>query len=395
MTTIPTIAQLYNGILADLEGQYNITIPLFGKNFLRAIASVQAAKLKLSYLFLAKVQKNIFIDTADPESIGGTLERFGRAKLGRNPFPAQAAQYEIRVTGTVGAIIGTVDAPATFKSNDDSLNPGILYVLDVPYTLVSTTDYITVRALTAGLDGQLNINDKLTATAPIALVDSLATVYSEVIEPLSAEDLEAYRAAGLNSYRLESQGGAPTDYRLWAQDAQGVAKVYPYAKSGYSNEINLFVEAVAADSDDGKGTPSQAILDAVEEVIEFNPDTTLDLLERGRRPLGVFEVHYLPVTVKEIDITITGFVGITAAIQALILDALTEAINDIRPFVAAADILSNKNDILDTNRIISIILNQQPGSVFAGITLEVDSVSVSTNTFINGDIPHLNSVTYV
>src|SRR5690349_13978165 len=98
MISIPTTNQLYEDILADLEAEYGQSIPLFGKIFLRAFAGVQAAKLKLLYLSIANLQKNIFIDTADPEASGGTLERFGRIKLGRNPFPATAGQYEIQVT---------------------------------------------------------------------------------------------------------------------------------------------------------------------------------------------------------------------------------------------------------------------------------------------------------
>ena len=87
MITIPTLKELYDQVLSDLETQYSISIPLFGKNFLRALAMVQAAKLKIFYLAVANLQKNIFVDTADPEASGGTLERFGRVKLGRNPFP--------------------------------------------------------------------------------------------------------------------------------------------------------------------------------------------------------------------------------------------------------------------------------------------------------------------
>lgn len=392
MITIPTLVQLYNGILADLEAEFGTNIPLFGKNFLRAKAAVQAGKLKLIYLSLGNVQKNIFADTADPESKGGTLERFGRVKLGRNPFAARAGQYELEVTGTIGSII---KASSTFKSNDDSLSPGKLYVLDTAFELTAEIDYITVRALESGLDSSLNINDELTATAPIAGVTSLASVSAEIIEPLSAEGTEEYRGKTMNSFRLEAQGGAPTDFRLWAQDAQGVAAVYPYAKSGASGEVNLYIEATLADSDDGKGTPSAMMIAEVEEVIDFNPDSTLPLLERGRRPMGVYQVHYLPVTIKDINIEITGFVGATVAIETAIFNAVATELANIRPFVSGADILDDKNDILDINKIISLILLVRPGSVFTSVDLKVDDVSESTWTFTNGDIPFLNTITYV
>jgi len=390
MRNIPTLNELYTDIISDLESQYSATISLVGKVFLRALAMVQAGKLKLFYLAIGLLQKNIFVDTADSESIGGTLERFGRIKLGRNPYPARAGVYVLTVTGSIGA---TIKASTTFKSDDTSLSPGFLFVIDNDYVLVATTDYITVRALTIGVESKLSLLDTLTSTSPIALVNNPATVYSITTEPLAAEDIEAYRLATINSYRLEAQGGAATDYRLWSADAQGVRFVYPYAKSGAVCEVDLYIEATVADSTDGKGTPSSQLLLDVEAVVDRSPDTSLDVNERGRRPLQVI-VHYLPVTIKTINIVITGFTGITNDQKTLLLNAITDSVNLIRPFIDAADDLVNKNDTIDNNKIIGIITTQIPGSVFSSVTISVNGVVVSIYNFTLGNIPYLNSITY-
>lgn len=390
MIAIPTLNQLYTSILSDLETQYGNTISPVGKVFLRALAGTQAAKLKLFYLTLGNLQKNIFADTAESESIGGTLERFGRVKLGRNPYKAVSGIYTVTVTGTIGGII---PASTTFKSDDTSLSPGYLFVLDNAHTMVSTSDTITLRALNPGTVSKINVGDTLTSTAPIALVDSVATVSVISTAPLEAETLEAYRSAILNSYRLEPQGGAATDYRIWASDAQGVQRVYPYAKSGAVCEIDLYVEATLADSTDGKGTPTPQILLDVESVVNFNPDTNLDQNERGRRPLQVI-VNYLPVTIRTVNINISSS-SFTVSQKALLLSAITNSINEIRPFVDGADDLNLKNNILDSNKIIGVIISQVPGAIFGAITIEVDSVVVPTYTFELGDIPYLNTVTYV
>jgi len=387
MITIPTISQLYTDIIADLEAEFSVTIPTVGPSFLRAMATVQAGKLYLYYLAIGKLQKNIFADTADSESIGGTLERFGRVKLGRNPFPSTAGSYTVQVTGSIGA---TIPASTTFKSNDDSLHPGILFVLDVAYVLVATTDTITLRCLTPGLEGQLSIADKITVTAPVPLVDAEASVTVELIEPIAAEDIEDYRRKVLDAFRLEPQGGAGSDYRIWASDAQGVEQSYPYATTGAANEVDLYVEATLVDSIDGEGTPSAAILTAVEDAIE---DPTVD--RPSRKPLAVFAVNYLPITVKQIEINIAGFVGITASIQTAIFNAIEAELATVRPFVSSIDILADKNDIFDVNKIIALILEANPGSTFGTVTLEVDTVPVSTFQFLNGDIPHLDAITYV
>lgn len=391
---IPTLTELSNDILADLEAEFGITIPLFGKSFLRVLAFVQAAKLKLYYLTIARVQKNIFVDTADSEAIGGTLERFGRVKLGRNPFNAVAGEYTVEVTGTVAA---TVNANTTFKTNDDALNPGKLFVLDVAKVLGAPTDSMTLRALEAGVDSKLEIGDQLTATAPIANVDQIVTTLTEDVQPLAAESLEDYRDKSIEAYQLEPQGGAASDYRIWSKDAQGVKQSYPFAKSGESAVVDLFVEATLVDSLDGKGTPTVAILDDVEDVVEFDPDISQPLEERGRRPLGAFQVNFLAITVKTVDIDITGFVGLTPTLEGNINDAITAFLETVRPFVGGADVLVDKNDVLTNNKLIfviqDILTNEQ---FFETLEFEIDGSPVGTSfQFLNGDIPFLGVITFV
>lgn len=392
MITIPTISELYTSIKTAIEAEYGDPIPVFGKIFLRAFCIVQAGKLKIVYLGIAALQKNQFADAADPESMGGNLQRFGRVKLNRDPFAAVAGQYTVTVTGTPGA---TINAQTTWRSDDDSTSPGKLFILDVAHVMVGSSDPIVLRALEAGLDSKMIVTDTLSATAPIINVDKTATVTGIVIDAKAPEDIEEYRQKTIESYRTEPQGGAAADYRLWSNDAQGVERVYPYAKSGSPGEINLFVEATILDSTDGKGTPSAGLLLAVQAVVEFDPDTTKPLEERGREPLGVIQVHYNPITPLNVDIDIAGYVGITAGIQALILSSIKALTDSVRPFVAAADILDNKNDILDVNRIISAILVAKPGSVFGSVALRVNSITVSTRTFSDGDIPFLNSINYI
>lgn len=385
MTPIPTLAQLYASIIADIEGELGIQIPTSGRVLIRAIAAVQAAKLKLFYLALGRVQKNIFIDTADPVAIGGTLERFGLVKLNRLPFPPIAGIYSIEVTGTIGA---TIPAQTTFKSDDNSLNSGYLFILDSPYTLTATTDSINVRALTAGTESELVVNDTLTATAPIANVNRNALVLAVTTPPQAAETIEEYRRKGIQAYRLEPQGGAASDYRVWSSDATGVRQVYPFAASGLVSEINLFVE-----SDSGNGVPSGALLTDVQSVVEQDPDTTKPLNERGRKPITAI-VNYLPIVPKVVDITITGYLGLNVNIQANITAAITELLSNTRPFVAGADVLEERQDVLNSNLLIFTIQNAQPTGFFDSLTFDVASVTVTSYQFLNGEIPELGTITF-
>jgi len=391
MVTIPKLSELRASVQADLEASWGDQIPAFGKNFLRVISAVWAGKLWVQYKVLGFLQKNSAPDTADPESKGGSLERWGRIKMNRNPFTAIAGQYTVSITGTIGAVI---NAKTTFKSSDDSVSPGKMFIIDQEFTLLSSPDEITLRAIEPGVDSRLDNGDQVVSTIPIANVNKTGTVTGELVEPKAAEDTEEYRLKTLESFRTEPQGGAVSDYRIWSLDAQGVKQVYPFLAYGQENVIDVYVEAIIADSTDGKGTPSASLISDVEDVIDFDPDTSQELNERGRRPMNVI-VNVLPIIPRNVAIIITGYVNLTPTIQTTIASALTELINEIRPFVDGIDVLADRNDRLDLNKIISKIYEAVPGSIFTSVSMTVNASPVSSYIFENGEIPYLNSVTYV
>lgn len=388
MTTLPTTEDLFNGIISDIDVEFGVAINPEGKAFLRALAAVEAAKLKLFYLTIGNLQKNIWVDTAEPVEVGGTLQRFGFTKLQRYPNPATQGRYEVEVTGTVGA---TTPALTQFKSNDDSLNPGFLYILDAAFILATNPDTITIRALTAGTESLLDVGDTLTATAPILNVSQSVEVTAITTDPVNAETIEEYRAKAIQAYQLEPQGGAPADYRLWGLDAAGTRQIYPYAASGLPNEINVFVEATIDDSTDGKGTPTGTILTDVADDIETDPITGV-----GRRPLGVFLVNVEPIVPLDVDITIDSGGTITLAQQAVIQTAIDEWAYNIRPFIAGIDNAATRNDVISTFGIGSVVIEAIGGVIISSISMDVDGSTVTSYQFdANGEIPFINPITFI
>lgn len=385
MIQIKTLKELYNSVKANLEAELNVQIPVFGKTFLIALSAVTAAKLKVFYLAIAFLQKNIFVDTADPENLGGTLERWGRIKLGRNPQGAIQGKYEVQITGELGYII---PASTTFKSDDDSLSPGYLFILDEPFEITAIPDIMTLRALTGGKESQLQIGDTLTATNPLAQANEQVISTSEVTEPVDAESLELYRQRTIDSFRLEPQGGAGTDYRLWSTDANGVSQVYPYAKSGDSNVVEVFVEATKDQSTDGMGTPSTSILNDVRDVIEFNPDTTLPIFDRGRRPLGVLDVEVKAVNVSIVEITINN-ATLTSSEETLIVNSIISYIDSIRPKVDSIKV--DVDDEIRLNRIIFSIEEAVKNADYDSVEFSVNSVAVPFSYVLSmGEIPFID-----
>ena len=385
----PTLINIYASVLSDLRNRFGIST-LFGKVVLNAFALVQAAKLKLYYLQTEFIYKNIFPDLADPLSIEGSLSRFGIVKLGRLPLPATAGEYTVDVTGVIGAII---PPNTTYKSLDTSTSPDKLFVLDSTFTFTSTAGQIQLRALELGAGAKLEAGDSLQVTQPIADVDSFATVDTVDTIPIEAETTEEYRQKIIAAYRQEAQGGAKTDCRIWSADAAGEREVYPYIIE--AGMIDLYIEANPADSLDGYGTPTPAIIAEVEEVVEFDPDTTKTLNERGRRPMSMFQINFKAVDVLPVDIEITTLsdVSFLTAIE----DAITAQLFNIRPYIDGADSPNESQKGLlyeaDIYWIVKGVLGSQ--ATFVSLTVEVDSTPISIYEFTVGDIPYLNTVTNV
>lgn len=384
MVNIPTITDLDDNIIGNLQTEYGIVISEETKVFLRALSKTQAGKMWLLYLAVGDVQKNIFPDLADPEAEGGTLERAGRLK-GVYINQGTQGQYLCAVVGSAGA---TINSGTTFKSDDSSLNPGYLYVLDNAYTLTGSGDTITLRCLTVGNGALLAVTNTLTCTQPLVNINTQVTVSSVSTFPVDAETIEQYRVRVLQAYRLEPQGGAASDYRLWVAPVSGVAQSYPYALSGSANTAAVYVEAILSDSTDGKGTPTTTILDNVSAVLAAS---------NGLKPLTVLPVQVNPVSIVEVDIAFSGTAGvpgISSAQQTIITQALTEAIAMVRPFIPGSDILSNRNDTISINIIIQIALNAAPGAYWTGIVLTVGGSSVTSYNFDFGAVPWVNTITY-
>jgi len=390
MKPIPTLIEIRELINNDLRNSLSLTDDELRK-VVGAFAKVQAAQVKLLYLFLSDIQNNIFPDTADPAAIGGQLERIGAIYLNRQPFPATSGVYNANVSGEAGS---TLRGGLTFKSNDDATSPGFLYVLDSEVVLTGSGDVIEIRALASGLESELVIGDQLTITEPVLGVDQTIGISEVTTEPRAAETQEAYTNAILDAIQLEPQGGSRTDYKLWAQDAQGVRDVYPYVKASDAGFVQVYVEATVEDSTDEKGTPSQDLIDETEAVITQDPDETKPTEERGRKPIQAF-LEMLEIVIEDVDIEIVGLDDASAAEKEKIEEALPIFLNDIRPFIDGADLNRDKNDILYNAQVQAAVSDAiSSGNFFTNLIVTVAGTVTPAYTFDQGRIPFLRNLIY-
>ena len=391
MKTIPTIKDIYGQIEKDLKNKLNLQDTEL-KLVVDAIASVFSGQIKLVYLYLYDIQKNSFPDTADPESEGGMLSRLGYIFLGRYPFPASDGYYTAIVTGIENS---KLRSQLTFKSNDEALNIGKMFILDSEHTITESENIITIRSLDAGLGSLLSPGDQLNITEPVLGVDAVITIQNVVTRPTNPESTDDYRQKILDIIQIEPQGGSRGDYRIWSSDARGVKKVYPYVKENESGTVQIYVEASSDNSIDGNGTPSLSLLQEVKNVIELDPDQTKPINERGRRPLQA-NVEVLPIIVRYVDINVSGLNDRSESEKTNFFNGLLNYIQTVRPFIQGADLDRNRNDILSSGKLQGIALDSlNKSNYFNAFTMYVDGQIETQFQFSRANIPVLREISYL
>jgi len=385
-----TIIELKEQISKDLRNRLGISDDKL-KKVLDALSGVLAAQFKLAYLGVEDAQRNLYPDTADTFENGGSLNRLGSIYLNRDIRPATSAIYRVNVTGVEDSVLRS---GLTFKSNIDSSNPNKLYILENEYTLTGSNDLITVRSVDGGLDYSQDNGNNLTITEPVIGVDKTVTVnkngFVAFTDPLAAETTQEFRNSILNAIQLEPQGGSKSDYRIWASDAAGVRFVYPYVKDGEAGTVQIFVE-----SSGNNGVPSQAILDEVEEVINFDPDETKPTAQRARRPIQV-NLEVVPIDPVDVELNITGLEDSSTSVRDSIELNLIEFLKNVRPFVDGSDLVRNKNDILYSAKLQGVVSDVlDPDNFFNNFSMLIDGVSQTSFIFSREKIPNLINVNYL
>lgn len=362
----PKFNDLFEKAKQDLKNALGI-VGVLGRTVLVPIAKVITGIVKPMYSSIVQANRNVLPDLADDES----LIRHGKIRLRRPPNPAAQGEYICEVSGTIGA---TIDASTTFSSST-----GNLYVIDSDFTLATGSDSITLRSITEGGNASLIEGQELKSTKPIPDVNTSVFVVSESVTPTKAETIEDYRVNVLQSYARQPQGGARSDYRSWTESVPGVREVYPYVRQGSPTEINLYTEAFPDDSTDGEGTPSSAILNAVRDAIE--PES---------EPMGVAEIHYLPISLVPVDVDIIDLSD--TSLSSSIDIAITAMLYEKRPYIAGDDLLTDKSkgvltikDIFDAVELIT--------KDFSDIEFAVGGVILNRYEFINEEIPYLRNLT--
>jgi len=387
---IPKISELESQYLNNYASRLGVDVSDLGDSYI-VEAKTQAAVVYSLYLKLSKVQNNIYPDLAEMD----VLMRYGYAILGRYPEPATQGVFSAIALGT-----GTIPAQTQFVANNDTSAAGKLYIVDQDW-IISTSGIIEIRALEGGIASDLNQSDKLTSIQPLTGIDNeIVVTLPVIVEPVDAEDIEQYRQDVLAGIRILPQGGAPGDYRLWTLEIPEVRTVYPFLNTTEIGDVLIYVEATpeATKAGEETGVPTQDTLDDVYTAPSGgNPESgavIYDSVEqRGRKPITVNNIIPQAVTPIPVDIDFTDLSDENIADS--IRTALDSYLYEIRPFVAGAQSLRSKNDILTIGGITAQILEVLTGTgiTYTNLDMSVSGVgSIASFTFLFGNYPYLRNI---
>jgi uncharacterized phage protein gp47/JayE len=351
----PSIAEINDNIIGQLEAELNQTIPLLPKAFNRVLAKVLAGVSILNYKYggFMFLQQFVARATYDETVINGKkvrpLQEWGRLIGVADRVPATNA--ELRIDINVENLTGTLPSGTALVNAEN----GVTYLTIGAVSLNSSVVTATIRAASdetggggAGTIGNLQIGDTVSFVDPLPNVARDATVSNVIVTAANAETVEAYRQRIIDRFQKRPQGGAYADYELWAEETAGIINAYPYT-GDCPGTVDVYSEATVASSGNADGIPTAAQLQAVLDSIEYDQDGI-----PSRRPANAF-VNSLPITRTSFDVCVTGItVDNLAQVEADVEAAVTEYFANAEPFIQGLTIFPRR-DILTRSAIIGLV----------------------------------------
>lgn len=395
----PTVAQISANVIVQLEAALSQTIPLLPKAFSRVLAKVLGGVYVTLYKYAGYSLLQQFVSTASIETtvVNGTtlrpLVEWGRLVGVGDPIAAEQAELTVDVTvNVVGGIL---------PGGTQLLNPstGVVYQTTTFRFLGAPVVDVTVRAVNdqaggdgSGTQGNLEPGQILQFASPPATIARNAVVTGTTVEGADAELEEVYRERVLTRFKRRPQGGAYADYAAWGGEVAGVRAIYPYA--GDPGEVDVYVESI----DDVDGIPSPALLDAVMQSIQYDPEefpTPTGLA--NRRPVNAF-VNVLAITRASFDVELAGLEVNGEADEAAVLAEVTEGLDEFfrarAPFIVGLSALPRQDRITQgaVGGVVNEIVEANGASVSA-VVVRLGGEIITQYTLAHGELAKLGTVT--
>lgn len=345
-TTPPTTAKISDNIIAQLQASLNQTIPLLPRAFNRVLAKALAAVFVILYKYAGYIALQQFVRFASIEetTINGRklsplIEWGEQIGVGR-PTSATRAELSVQVDVETGG--GTISAGELLFSSSN----GYTYRLISSAVLSGASVAVTIRAVNDQTDtggrgtlGNLQVGDTLEFAQPQTGASGTVTVLSTVVTAANQEDTEIYRRRVLTRFRARPQGGAYSDYRIWAEGVPGIVRAYPY--TGDPGQVNVYTEATEASSGSADGIPTLAQLQSVLDAINLDVAGLA-----SRRPVNALP-NALAITRTLFTVEVTGLTGVPdeSTTKGQVDAAIEQYMASAEPYVVGLDLPPRKDRI--------------------------------------------------
>lgn len=392
----PTVAEINDLLISQLEANLNQTIPLLPRSFNRVLVKALSGLLSLALKYGGFIFLQIFVSKAtnDEVNIGGKLFRplteWGRLIGVGDIVPAEQAEYIIDIP--------VVNQTGSLPSGTGFINSatGVTYLTIGSVALNSPIVQATIRASAdqsggdgAGDIGNMDIGTIVSAVNPLANIARDSTVSFEVVRGADGETVEQYRQRIVDRWQKRPEGGAPADYESWGEEVVGIINTYPY--TGVPGEVNVYSEATPESSGSPDGIPTAAQLQAVQDSIQFNVDGLAD-----RRPINAL-VNSLAITRLSFDVFVQGISvpGDLGQVQQDIIASIDTFFFNREPFIAGLTI-GNRKDLITRSALIGLVedIVTAADGIFTTVEFELSGSGVPIEIFPLGEGEKAKGVTF-
>lgn len=392
-----TVDYVYDLLIQSFQEKFNNRLRLLPKSFIVVLAKVCAAVFVVPYKLAGWFYLQLFPDTASFDRVnvlGHDLRPL--VKLG-NLFgvgePTSGQEWE-GVIAAVVALEGQVIMQGAQLKSDKT---GLVYVTSETVTTEGESVSIPVYCSQAGAAGNLEIGDELKFVSPLSGVEQAAAVSSVTQAGVDDETEAHYRARVVNRYSNQPQGGALSDYRIWAFDAEGVLQTYPYNGENSPGDVIIYV----AGTTDVYPTrvPGRELCVAVGEACTYDPETG----EANRKPLTAIldpnnDGTYLnirPVSIVTIDLAVTGITGVDPGDFGAAFKSVAETyLLGREPYIRGLSDDNNRTNSIQTNSLIALANSVATGlkAAFGTVEMSIAGDAVESYTLGSGELCALGTL---
>lgn len=372
--TIPSIEEIKNRIIYDVEGSINETIPALPLSFVKVLAAALSGLIYLLYQAILWVYKQI--------------------------FPASADYFNLVLLGEIVGLTPVRSAQAILlcdiPGSGSQVSQGTLFIGSngITYSVQTTTSIIggiasdvPLLSLTSGEIGNLAVGEILEITQTDLSLDGTAEVVGSEQTGADQESREDFSARVSLRYRTRDIAGTPGGYALNGLETPTFIWIGPYGNPTLPGTVDVYGKV----NNQADGIPTVDQLNELKDYLSFDPSTGKEI----RRPIGD-TINTLPIVVREFDLVV--FINESNPdLNAQIEDAVKTFISTLEPYViGVSDFRKNVLTNTDVAGVADSIAEQEGAKVTNVVITDVVTGLVENNyTFYGGEFGKFRDVSFI